>query len=564
MTKYYHYPKNTYFLDSEVNKTFDEVLRMSIQEFNQWIIDVRAKIVDIWDNKGIPPVNGYSQEEIVDQFNQLCIHDVSQMKCEDELTGDFCIRNTHNKLGNAANSWFPTMMKTRINYGTAVPRSIYDYMADPDLLKKYMPYALRHFKRDSFYAYSRCVDQGESLPTANTIVPFNAMHWIQEFEKRERTDRQSTKNRPAYDYWISEKDDEGEYTGYNEKIMSQKFLSLTYNELKELIANKKIPDYAVSNIKDWDTKSKYMIRLFEKGQKIFPVGLKSFRISMCQYAVNYPPTMAKFVWEKYTEEFKNDKEVVVWDPSCGWGGRIIGAMAVKDDRNILYLGTDPNPDHTVSEVELLKISGSNDIGNALVWTKYDDMAQFFNDKTIRTNNLGGNDWFVGEAESKVNSWKVWQSGSEVIQNNPEFQKYKGKVSVVFTSPPYFHREEYSTDMNQSCHKFSAYDDWKNGFLYETLKTAYEWLRPGGYICWNIASIKEGKKFIPLEEDSRQAIESLGFVYKECIKMVMGQMPGGNRTTKDSNGKLISTNKNTVRIDGKFFRFEPIWVYQKPK
>lgn len=549
MTKYHHYPKNTFFLNSEVNKTFDEVLRMTIPEFNQWIIEVRAKIVDIWDNKGVPPVNGYSAEEIADQFNQLCVHDVKQMICKDELTGDFCIRNTHNKLGNAANSWFPTMMKTRINYGTSVPRSIYDYMADPDLLKKYMPYALRHFKRDSFYAYSRCVDLGESLPTANTIIPVDAVDWIKKFEQYEYTDRQSTKDRPAYDYWISEKDDEGEYTGYNEKIMSQKFLSLTHAEL--LALEPIIPDYAMSNIKDWDPKSKYMIRLFEKGQRIFPVGLKSFRISMCQYAVNYPPTMAKFIWEKYTEEFKKDSEIVVWDPSCGWGGRIIGAMAIECDRNVLYLGTDPNPDHTVYAGGLYDESNPP---NCALWTKYDDMAQFFNDKTDRGHNL----------DPSNNSWKVWQSGSEVIQNNPEFQKYKGKVSVVFTSPPYFHREEYSTDMNQSCHKFSAYDDWKNGFLYETLKTAYEWLRPGGYICWNIGDIKEGKVFVPLEKDSKDIMTKLGFQYVETIKMVMGQMPGGNRTKKDSNGDLTSTNKNTVRVEGKFFRYEPIFVYRKPR
>ena len=253
--------------------------------------------------------------------------------------------------------------------------------------------------------------------------------------------------------------------------------------------------------------------------------------------------MAKFIWEKYTEEWKDEKEIVVWDPSAGWGGRIIGAMAAKTDRHIMYLGTDPNPDHIIRDS----------------YTKYDDMAQFFNDKTNRDNGLAK---LIDPDVETINKWKIWSKGSEVIQYEPEFQKYKGKVSVVFTSPPYFHREEYSTDKEQSCHKFSQYEDWKNGFLYETLKTAYEWLRPGGYICWNIASIKEGKRFIPLEEDSKEIMERLGFKFVEEIKMVLGSMPGGNRTAKDSNGELVSTNKNTVRMNGAFYRHEPIWVYKK--
>lgn len=544
---YSHYPKNTYFLNSPANKKFEEVLAMSDDEFTQWVKDVRSTIVDIWDNKGIPPVNGYAEDEIVGQFNALYVHDISKMYCKDELTGDLCIRNTHNKLGNACNSWFPTMMKTRINYGTGTPRSIYDFMKEDDLLAKYMPYARRHFKRDSFYAYSQCVPIESGLPNFPGIKISNAVEWIKEFEKLERPKNE-------HDYWISEKDeDDEEYTGYNEKLVTQKFHTLTYDELKTL--QNIIPILSMSNVKKWDPKSRYQIRLYEKNIRIFPVGLKSFRISMCQVAVNYPPTMAKLIWERYTEEFKtkNKEPIYIWDPSCGWGGRILGAMAVKPDRKIVYLGTDPNPDHTISS-KLIKTADGAVLDDSAMWTKYDDLAQFFNDKTTRGSCL----------EPSVNDWKVWQSGSEVIQHNPEFQKYKGKLSVVFTSPPYFHREEYSVDKNQSCHKFSAYDDWKNGFLYETLKTAYEWLRPGGYICWNIASIKEGKTFIPLEEDSKEIMEKLGFEYVQVIKMALGSMPGGNRVMKDEEtGELVSTNKNTVRMNGQFFRYEPIWVYRKP-
>jgi hypothetical protein len=71
------------------------------------------------------------------------------------------IRNT-SVIGNAVNQWFPTMMKTRINYTKDVNKgkSIYDYFAKDELLDTFVTYASRHFKRDSFYHYSTPVQIG--------------------------------------------------------------------------------------------------------------------------------------------------------------------------------------------------------------------------------------------------------------------------------------------------------------------------------------------------------------------------------------------------------------------
>ena len=44
-------------------------------------------------------------------------------------------------------------------------------------------------------------------------------------------------------------------------------------------------------------------------------------------------------------------------------------------------------------------------------------------------------------------------------NNPNFQKYKGKLDISFTSPPYFNREQYSQDETQS---FKVYLNMKIG------------------------------------------------------------------------------------------------------
>jgi len=533
-------------MNSEVNKTFDEVLLMTDEEFRKWILDVRLKIVDTWDNDGIPPVNGYSESEIISQFNMLSTHPVHEMFVKDELTGGLCIRNTHNKLGNACNSWFPTMMKTRIDYGNGKARSIYDFMKEDSLIEKYMPYGFRHFKRDSFYAYSRCVVTPDGVPGRPGVSVSSAYDWISKFDR--------LVDKEKFGFWLQEKEPNKEYTGYSLEVSNKTFLALTHEELTKAQTEGLITKDNISNLREpVGPEHIYLIRLFERGQKIFPIGLKSFRISVCQYAVNFPPVIAKAVWERYTEEFKEDEKVYVWDPSSGWGGRILGAMSVREDRNIVYLGNDPNTDHTIyatgvhSGDELLDAQPN-------VFTKYDEVATFYNTRTAKANALFPH----------THEWKVWQLGSEEMQHNKAFQEYKGKLSMVFTSPPYFHREVYSEDATQSCHKFSAYEDWRDSFLYDTLKTAYDWLRPGGYICWNIASIKEGKKFVPLEEDSCEIMEKLGFEKVEILRLVLGQMPGGNRTIKDEAGNIISTNKNAVKLNGSFYRYEPIFVYRKPK
>ena len=152
----YFYEKNRELLESNCNKKFEEVLVMTKDEFRDWAIDLRKTVVKLWDEKGQPPRVGYDEQEIIDQFNEMTSFPVHKFLVKDELTGEEdVIRNT-SVVGNAVNQWFPTMMKTRINYTADVNsgKSIYDYFAKEDLLDTFITYASRHFKRDSFYHYS--------------------------------------------------------------------------------------------------------------------------------------------------------------------------------------------------------------------------------------------------------------------------------------------------------------------------------------------------------------------------------------------------------------------------
>ena len=153
-----------------------------------------------------------------------------------------------------------------------------------------------------------------------------------------------------------------------------------------------------------------------------------------------------------------------------------------------------------------------------------------------------------------NTYEIFTTGSEIIHLEERFQKYKGKLDFVFTSPPYFDRERYSDDDTQSFKKFNSYESWRDGFLKPTLTTAFEYLKNDRYICWNIADIKVGKdKWFTLEQDSIDILVALGCEYKGKIKMTMSPMTGVD----------LSGVKNSMKLEGTSYKYEPIFIFYKP-
>jgi hypothetical protein len=519
----YFYEKNRELLESPVNKTFEEVLWMCKGDFRQWVIDLRKTVVDLWDNKNLPPRVGFTEEEIIEQFSKMETFLVNKFETVDELTGDKDIIRNNSIIGNAVNQWFPTMMKTRINYTKKDDgKSIYDYFAKDTLLDTFTTYATRHFKRDSFYHYSNPVkvsniDEYNKLPVSD-----NAVSWIEQFESQFR-------ERGKYDYWLNPIDIKKTYTGYNEELKNQKYLVIHKSDIEKL----NIPEKCMTHV-DYLKSEYYHIRAFELGQKLFPVGLKAFRVSFCQYAVNFPPLTAKYLYEKYTEHIVGQDTIRIFDPSSGWAGRLLGAMSIRDNRHVLYIGTDPNTDHTTNNGR----------------TKYHEIADFY-----RNNIQKGGGLFPEEH----NETEIYQLGSEVIQFDKEFQKHKGKLDLVFTSPPYFAKEAYSEDPTQSYKKFGQYEEWREGFLRPTLETAVAWLRNDRYLLWNIADAVFGGDMLPLEEDSRKILEELGMEYRGKLKMALAQMPGGNRIDEESG---LPKSKNFCKVDGMWLKYEPIFVFYK--
>ena len=447
---------------------------MSYDDTLKWIDELRTFVLTEWDDKGIPPTIGLDTKDIIRNFRKLREYPLHQGK-KQFLINDDIIKN-YNKQASSVNQFFPTMLKTRVNNG-----SIYDWFTD-DYREKFTKVMLRVIKRDGMYNYSKCIPKDSELPE----------NWFVVQQKRT--------------------DDLGNY--YSMKADEVKGLESKYT----------------TNITDYDDdKFVYLVRKFELGQKIFPSAIQGFRLGLGQPAVNFPPLTARYLYEKYTDHIEQDEPLNIYDPSSGWGGRILGAMSSL--KRIHYIGTDPNTDNFIDELGI---------------TRYEYVADFFNNKALETNSF----W-----EEEQNTFHIFQEGSEHIGNHPDFQQYKGKLDMVFTSPPYFDREQYSTDEEQSYKAYPQYDDWRDNFLKPTLTNAYESLRNDRYLLWNIADIKIGTdKYHPLEQDSIDIVESLGGQYKGKLKMLMTRMIGLDPSS--------SGIKNSVKLNGEYYKYEPIFIFHK--
>jgi hypothetical protein len=522
------YERNDHVINSDVNVLFEELLDMNPPKFEEWVIRMRREITRAWDAYGCPPRTGKNEKEIIDSFNKLESYPVHQFTHTDELSDvDDDVIINKSRAGVEVDQWFSNMFKTRINYNEKDDGySIYDLLADDKYLDRVVRGASRHLRRDSFYSHA--LSAIKHSKKYSIVDVSSGDEWMDTYFKNPELFK-------GYDFMLEEvKIRDGLNSSYFQLEQSD-ILQLTDYQVemwKDLLSYRHHSTFDIENLSN---EKLYAIRIYKKGNRIFPSGFKCFRIGYIQPAVNFPPMTAKYLYERFTNDIKSQETIKIFDPSSGWGGRILGAMCCRDDRNILYVGTDPNPDNFHST------GGS----------KYADVGDFYNTRTYR-----GNPFF-----SSTNNYEIYQLGSEEIHNDADFQKHRGSIDLVFTSPPYFNREAYSEDENQSYKKYgSSYQSWRDGFLRPTLKNCVDWLHPERYLLWNVADIKVKDAYLPLEEDSKNILEEYGMVYKYTLKMAMESMPGQNRL--DENG--IPKCKNFCKVDGRYLKYEPVFVFWKPK
>lgn len=501
-------------------------------QFDDWVRNSHRKMVENWDRFGMPPKMGRSESTMIKEFNRLTDLNLSEFVKNDELTPNepgTIIQNTI-YAGSEVDQFFENMMKTKMTYGTkgGVGVSIYDILSDPKFEKTLLRRSRRHFRRDSFYQYSIAAVRQNAKKSG--ISCKTGIEWVRAF-------RSGLPVFDGCDFWLCENKKKEEVTSGYRQVVQSTFLSLSKQEVLELHAEAAFSNTQLANIQlsKLSDDMVYTIRFYKRGQRIYPKGFIAYRVGYVSNPVNFPAMTAKFLYEKYTDHLvKQDRQINIYDPSSGWGGRLLGALSVRDNRHIHYVGTDPNPENVF-------VDGK---------TKYEHIVEFFNTKTYRGTGMF----------SSRNTAHIFTDGSEEIHKNPDFHQYTGKMDVVFTSPPYFNRELYSTDANQSCVKFTEYESWRDGFLIPTLKTAIESLRPGGYLLWNIADVLTPAGYLPLEKDSVDFILQQGMIQEPTLKMALQLMAGQQRL--DENG--VPKCKNYYKLNGKFGKYEPIFVFRKPE
>ena len=183
------------------------------------------------------------------------------------------------------------------------------------------------------------------------------------------------------------------------------------------------------------------------------------RYSGTQMVSNFRPTAAAALYDIFVEKdspLEGTESGLVWDPSMGYGGRLLGAISA----GVNYIGTDPC---ILTYEGLLKIK----------------------------EQYGHSD----------KMYKLLRQGSETYVPKPD------TLDFVFTSPPYFGWEQYGDEEEQSFIAYPEEELWKDKFLKKTFQNAYIGLKSGKYMAINVANTKQYKTF---EEDTVQLALDVGF------------------------------------------------------
>ena len=299
-----------------------------------------------------------------------------------------------------------------------------------------------------------------------------------------------------------------------QRVKEPSEISFTKDELLELKNNGVLEEYHIKNIeREFNFYKNFEIRVYEKDKKVLIPLIHIVRLSFGNRPVNFPPVIAKTLYEHFLP--KKNKNIV-YDCCSGFGGRFLGS--IMSDRNIHYIGNDVNS----------KIFNDD---------SYNQLAKFIE------KNLG--------IES---SYHIEKRGSEEMDKSDELKKFIGSVDLFITSPPYFSKEKYSRDKSQSYLKYPNYKDWIQIYFRKSFEIVHRSLKSKGICLLNISDININDTYFPLELDSINIMEDIGFKYQYQIGMLMNRYIG-----LSYEGVL---NKWWGKESNCFRKVEPILVFEK--
>lgn len=224
----------------------------------------------------------------------------------------------------------------------------------------------------------------------------------------------------------------------------------------------------------------------------------------------FRPFLAKTICDRYGAK-------IVLDPCCGFGGRMLGAVA----SGAKYIGFEPNTETYLNLLKLVKFLG------------IENKVEIYND--VAENML-----------------------------NYDFEK----VDLILTSPPYFDVEMYCDEETQSHNKYSDYLDWCNNWLFDVIDKAHSKLKSNGVSCWNVHNFET--RNMPMIDDVMDYQKSIGFEVQDTFVLVTHdnltskRRGGGNRPSNPTivykrSGETIETHKFIAR---KREIIDKIYAYDK--
>jgi hypothetical protein len=279
-----------------------------------------------------------------------------------------------------------------------------------------------------------------------------------------------------------------------------------------------------SGWKTWQTIKgiKTIVRAFWTLEQVLTkVDIQSIRMAttLRKYvASQFKPSIAKGFYDYF-------KSVNVLDFSAGWGDRLAGFYCGETTRH--YVGIDPN---------------------TLNHPNYKRQVEFYNKHQT-----------FFEEEKKVD---LICSPAEDV----DYSSYENYFDTIFTSPPYFNVEKYSTEDTQSYLRYQDINSWNKNFLQKTIGKIIPTLKYGGILAVNIADVynpkSKNKEYYQICNPMNDYIKSQGLEYYGCIGMEMTKRfnsgGAGNAKSEYFEEHLKEKTKDTENVAFG----EPIWIWRK--
>lgn len=185
-----------------------------------------------------------------------------------------------------------------------------------------------------------------------------------------------------------------------------------------------------------------------------------FSSSMVGKITNFNPVIARKILERYVL-FNN---AMIFDFSCGFGGRVLGTLSSK--YKYQYIGVEPY-------VEL-----------------YQRLLTF-------------SEWICTILDNGSKA-KIYNLGSGVL-----IPSLITKVDLSFSIPPYFNYEKYTDSNTQSYNKYTTYYEWLENYAVKTIENLFKYTKDGGLHLVNL----EDTKRIKLIQDWIDISKSVGFDFE---------------------------------------------------